>query len=281
MSSDGLVEGLLEGEPSSSPAASVVVAATAASAAAEDAASPWASFIKSIVFGGLDGIVTTFAIIASVEGASFPTQVVLLTGFAKVLGDGLAMGIGDAMSESAEQQGTLNEAKREAWEYEHYAEGGAWRSGGGGRWWAVRWGGGVRQPRPALCDAAQAAACASVGLPSLHRRGCACATRSWRRWGGALRAWRLTPPPRWRPRAEKREMIEIYCQKGLSIEVRTRGARGFRMAPLPTHVLLLHRALVRTPPPMPTPSLLIFPCVGRDAARGRLHAQAVVQEVLR
>ena len=124
--------GLLEGEASSArpseaavPVASTaIVAATAASAAAEDAASPWAEFIKSIVFGGLDGIVTTFAIIASVEGASFPTQVVLLTGFAKLLGDGLAMGIGDAMSESAEQHHILGEAKREAWEYENYPEGG-------------------------------------------------------------------------------------------------------------------------------------------------------------
>lgn len=45
-------------------------------------------YIKSIVFGGLDGIVTTFAIVASVVGASYPLEVVMITGFAKLLGDG-------------------------------------------------------------------------------------------------------------------------------------------------------------------------------------------------
>ena len=55
--------------------------------------------IKSIVFGGLDGIITTFAIVASVAGANLALEVVIITGFAKLLGDGLAMGFGDCMSE--------------------------------------------------------------------------------------------------------------------------------------------------------------------------------------
>lgn len=35
----------------------------------------FAEYIKSIVFGGLDGIITTFAIVASVAGADFPIEV--------------------------------------------------------------------------------------------------------------------------------------------------------------------------------------------------------------
>ena len=54
-------------------------------------------YIKSIVFGGLDGIITTFAIVASVAGANLPLEVVILTGFSKLLGDALSMGFGDCM----------------------------------------------------------------------------------------------------------------------------------------------------------------------------------------
>ncbi len=77
------------------------VAASAAAHTAKAALQPaeahggtGSDYIKSIVFGGLDGIITTFAIVASVVGANLPVQVVLVTGFAKLLGDGLAMGLG-------------------------------------------------------------------------------------------------------------------------------------------------------------------------------------------
>ena len=97
-------------------------ASAAAPAAAEE--SGWlADYIKSIVFGGLDGIVTTFAIIASVVGAKLPIEVIIITGFAKLLGDGLSMGLGDCISEQAEQTHVRGERSREQWEYENYAEG--------------------------------------------------------------------------------------------------------------------------------------------------------------
>ena len=84
----------------------------------------WLSdYIKSIVFGGLDGIVTTFAIVASVVGAKLPIEVVIITGFAKLLGDGLSMGLGDCISEQAEQTHVRGERSREQWEFENYAEG--------------------------------------------------------------------------------------------------------------------------------------------------------------
>ena len=97
-------------------------ASAAAPAAAEE--SGWlADYIKSIVFGGLDGIVTTFAIIASVVGAKLPIEVIIITGFAKLLGDGLSMGLGDCISEQAEQTHVRGERSREQWEFENYAEG--------------------------------------------------------------------------------------------------------------------------------------------------------------
>ncbi len=79
--------------------------------------------VKSVVFGGLDGLITTFAVVASVAGANLPLQVVVLSGFAKLIGDGLAMGLGDCMSEAAEEDFIRGERKREAWEMANYPEG--------------------------------------------------------------------------------------------------------------------------------------------------------------
>ena len=69
--------------------------------------------IKSIVFGGLDGIITTFAIIAASAGAGFSLEVILLMGFANLIADGISMGFGDYLSEAAE----LDHAKKERARY--------------------------------------------------------------------------------------------------------------------------------------------------------------------
>ena len=41
--------------------------------------------MKSIVYGGLDGIVTTFAIVAGASGGSLSPQVVLILGISNVI----------------------------------------------------------------------------------------------------------------------------------------------------------------------------------------------------
>lgn len=103
-------------------------AAPAAEAAAEEdeeeGEGGWlGDYIKSIVFGGLDGIITSFAIVASVVGAELSIEVVIFTGFAKLFGDAISMGFGDCISEQAEQTAVRGERSREQWEYENYAEG--------------------------------------------------------------------------------------------------------------------------------------------------------------
>ncbi len=80
-------------------------------------------YIKSAVYGGLDGIVTTFAVVAGVAGASLSSGVVLILGFANLLADGLSMAIGDYLSTRAEQQYEAAERQREQWEVEHFPEG--------------------------------------------------------------------------------------------------------------------------------------------------------------
>ena len=80
------------------------------------------SYVKSIVFGGLDGIITTFSIVAAVAGASLSPEIVIMMGFANLLSDGISMGLGDYLSESAEIQYILSERARELWEIQNVPE---------------------------------------------------------------------------------------------------------------------------------------------------------------
>uniref|UniRef100_A0A7S2BMM4 Uncharacterized protein n=1 Tax=Octactis speculum TaxID=3111310 RepID=A0A7S2BMM4_9STRA len=59
--------------------------------------------IKSIVYGGMDGIITTFAIVCAVCGANLGTRALLLMGVANLVADGISMGMGDYISEKAEE----------------------------------------------------------------------------------------------------------------------------------------------------------------------------------
>ena len=59
-------------------------------------------YIKSVIYGGLDGIITTFAVVAGVAGAALSPAVVLILGFANLIADGLSMAIGDFLSTKAE-----------------------------------------------------------------------------------------------------------------------------------------------------------------------------------
>lgn len=80
-------------------------------------------YIKAAVFGGLDGIITTFAVVASVAGADLKTEVVLVMGFANLLADGVSMAFGEYIGEDAEIKYKKVEQKREAWELSSYPEG--------------------------------------------------------------------------------------------------------------------------------------------------------------
>ena len=101
----------------------------AASRAAHDAhgeaghAGEAGKYVKSLVFGGLDGTITTFAVVAASKGGSLSANVVLLMGFANLVADGLSMGFGDYLSSKAELSTAKTEKKREKWELENYPEG--------------------------------------------------------------------------------------------------------------------------------------------------------------
>ena len=76
-------------------------------------------YVKAVTFGGLDGIGTTFAIIAAAAGANEDWKTVLVFGFANVLADGFSMGFGEFVSGSAERDFAIKERAREEWEVEN------------------------------------------------------------------------------------------------------------------------------------------------------------------
>lgn len=80
-------------------------------------------FLKPIIFGGLDGILTSFAIVAGAAGGNLSPQVVLILGISNILADALSMGVGEFLSSKATNEWILSERCREEWELENYPEG--------------------------------------------------------------------------------------------------------------------------------------------------------------
>ena len=80
-------------------------------------------WIKNIVYGGLDGIITTFAVVAGSVGAGLSRQVLLILGFSSLVADAFSMGMGDALSTKAEHEYIQQERDREEWEYDHHQDG--------------------------------------------------------------------------------------------------------------------------------------------------------------
>lgn len=53
------------------------------------------NYLRDWVYGGIDGAVTTFAIVAGVAGASLPASIVIILGLANLLADGISMAAGN------------------------------------------------------------------------------------------------------------------------------------------------------------------------------------------
>ncbi|MGI9407997.1 MAG: VIT1/CCC1 transporter family protein [Hyphomicrobiaceae bacterium] len=63
---------------------------------------PSASYLRDWVYGGIDGAVTTFAIVAGVVGADMSSRVILILGVANLLADGFSMAAGNYSGTKAE-----------------------------------------------------------------------------------------------------------------------------------------------------------------------------------
>jgi VIT1/CCC1 family predicted Fe2+/Mn2+ transporter len=61
-----------------------------------------ATYLRDWVLGGIDGAVTTFAVVAGVAGASLSLDVILILGFANLVADGFSMAAGNFSSSRTE-----------------------------------------------------------------------------------------------------------------------------------------------------------------------------------
>ncbi|MBE1282054.1 MAG: hypothetical protein GJ676_01965 [Rhodobacteraceae bacterium] len=66
-------------------------------------APPGRGVLRDVVYGGIDGSVTTFAIVAGVAGAGLSPFVIVALGLANVLADGFSMAAGNYSGTKAEQ----------------------------------------------------------------------------------------------------------------------------------------------------------------------------------
>lgn len=76
-------------------------------------------YLSDMIFGANDGIVTTFAVVAGVSGAALSPLVVIVLGFANLIGDGLAMGIGNYLGRKSEEAYQRGQREKERFEIRH------------------------------------------------------------------------------------------------------------------------------------------------------------------
>lgn len=78
-------------------------------------------YIRDLVYGANDGIITTFAVVAGVAGGGVPTHVVLVVGAANLAADGLSMGVGNYLAINAHEGALaaegLPEEETHAWKH--------------------------------------------------------------------------------------------------------------------------------------------------------------------
>lgn len=61
------------------------------------------SYVRDWIYGGIDGAVTTFAVVSGVAGAQLSPLIVLILGFANLLADGFSMAASNYLGTRAEQ----------------------------------------------------------------------------------------------------------------------------------------------------------------------------------
>ncbi len=62
------------------------------------------SYLGDFIYGAIDGTVTTFAVVAGVEGASLAAGVVVILGLANLFADGFSMAVSNFLGSRAEDQ---------------------------------------------------------------------------------------------------------------------------------------------------------------------------------
>ena len=79
-------------------------------------------YIKDIVYGANDGIITTFAVVSGVAGAALSIKTVLILGFANLIADGISMGASNYLGSRSKEHYYKREKEMERWEVDNLPE---------------------------------------------------------------------------------------------------------------------------------------------------------------
>ncbi len=76
-------------------------------------------YLGEFVYGGIDGAVTTFAVVAGGFGADLDSGIIIILGFANLLADGFSMSVGAYLSSKSNQENYKKHEAIEYWEIEN------------------------------------------------------------------------------------------------------------------------------------------------------------------
>lgn len=79
-------------------------------------------YLGEFVYGGIDGSVTTFAVVAGATGANLESSIVIILGFANLIADGFAMSVGSYLSTKSEKENYRKHRSIEYWEVDNLPE---------------------------------------------------------------------------------------------------------------------------------------------------------------
>lgn len=65
---------------------------------------PSSSYLRDWIYGGIDGAVTTFAVVSGSAGAQLSAKTILILGFANLIADGFSMAAGNYLGTKAETE---------------------------------------------------------------------------------------------------------------------------------------------------------------------------------
>jgi len=79
-------------------------------------------YLREFVYGGIDGAVTTFAVVAGGFGADLDSGIIIILGFANLLADGFSMSVGAYLSAKSDKENYKKHENIERWEIENLPE---------------------------------------------------------------------------------------------------------------------------------------------------------------